>query len=174
MTETSDSELMGRYARGDADAFDQLFGRYDRPIFAFFLGRARCPDRAADLHQELFLRLHRFRDHFDSARPFTPWVFALARNVWHDDLRRRHGVVEREDGIEVEAVDEDFESRLLSGDQARRLLEVLAPRERALVLETAVVGYSYAELAPRTRRSVDSLKQAGSRALRKLRRRSAD
>jgi RNA polymerase sigma-70 factor (ECF subfamily) len=174
MSETSDSALMDRYAQGNADAFDQLFARYDRRVFAFFLGRAQCADRAADLHQELFLRLHRFRDRFDSARPFAPWIFALARNVWHDDLRRRHGVVESGEGIEVEAVDEDFESRLLSGNQAYRLLEALEPRERAIVLETAVAGFTYAELAPRAQRSVDSLKQAGARALRKLRRRSHD
>lgn len=172
MDEITDSELMGRYARGNADAFDQLFGRYDRRVFAFFLARARCPDRAADLHQELFLRLHRFRDHFDPARPFNPWIFALARNVWYDDLRRRHGLVESP--IEAEAIDDGFESRFVSRDQARRLLGTLAPRECELLLETAVAGFTYAELAPRAQRSVDSLKQAGSRALRKLRRRSAE
>ena len=72
MLESSDSELMDRYARGSADAFDQLFDRYDHRIFGFFIARARCPERAADLHQEVFLKLHRFRDRFDPARPFGP------------------------------------------------------------------------------------------------------
>lgn len=173
MDEISDSELMERYGRGDARAFDELFARYDGRMFGFFLQRARCRDRAADLHQELFLRLHRFRDRFDPTRPFTPWLFAMARNVWHDDLRRRHHLP-LEDRVDVEAVDEDFEARLLSRDQARHLLATLTPRARSLVLETAVVGFTYAELAPRARRSVDSLKQAGSRAVRKLRRRSGE
>ena len=171
MDKASDAELMDSYSRGDASAFDALFDRYDGRIFGFFMGRARCADRAADLHQELFLRLHRFRDRFDPARPFTPWIFALARNVWHDELRRRHGLLEGENENSVEAVDENFESLLLSRDQAKRLLDTLAPRERALVLDTAVAGFSYAELAPQAQRSVASLKQAGSRALRKLRRR---
>jgi RNA polymerase sigma-70 factor (ECF subfamily) len=174
MDEISDAELMDRYARGDAGAFDQLFDRYDLRIFAFFMGRARCPDRAADLHQEVFLRLHRFRDRFDPARPFGPWIFALARNVWHDELRRRHGLVEVDAQRALEAVDESFESQVLSRDHARQLLDTLAPRDRELVLATAVAGFTYAELAPPSRRSVDSLKQAGSRALRKLRRRSAE
>jgi RNA polymerase sigma factor (sigma-70 family) len=174
MDEISDSELMDRYGRGDAGAFDQLFERYDHRIFAFFMGRARCPDRAADLHQEVFLRLHRFRDRFDPARPFGPWIFALARNVWHDELRRRHGLVEIDARGELEAVDESFESQMLSRDHARQLLDTLAPRERELVLATAIAGFTYTELAAPLQRSMDSLKQAGSRALRKLRRRSVE
>lgn len=175
MDEIPDSELMDRYARGNAGAFDQLFDRYDHRIFAFFMGRARCPDRATDLHQEVFLRLHRFRDHFDPTRPFTPWLFALARNVWHDELRRRHGLRETDDpkGLD-EAIDESFESHVVSRDHARHLLATLAPRERELMLATVVAGFTYAELGPRAQRSVDSLKQAGSRALRKLRKRSVE
>jgi RNA polymerase sigma-70 factor (ECF subfamily) len=175
MNPISDAELMERYARGDASAFDALFDRYDRRIFAFFVGRTRCVERAADLHQELFLRLHRFRDRFDPARPFAPWVFALARNVWHDDLRRRHDLVDGGNAaIEVEATDASFESRVVARDEARRLIDCLAPDDRALVFDTAVAGFTYAELARPGIRSMDALKQAGSRALRRLRRRSAE
>ncbi len=174
MDPISDSALMDRYVRGNAQAFDELFARYDQRIFAFFLARTRCPERAADLHQELFLRLHRFREHFDAARPLGPWLFALARNVWHDELRHRHGLPEIAARDPVEAVDGSLESRLISRDRARRLVSELGPRDREVVLATAVAGFTYAELAPRAHRSVDSLKQAGARALRKLRRRATD
>jgi RNA polymerase sigma-70 factor (ECF subfamily) len=170
MESTADSDLMDRYAQGDASAFDALFGRYDSRVFAFFLARTRCPDRAADLHQELFLRLHRSRDHFDPTRPLAPWIFALARNVWHDDLRRSHGFVSSGcEAIDDQAADRGFESRLIARQEMSRLLDALTPADRALVVDTAVVGFTYGELASPGRRSMAALKQAGARALRRLR-----
>jgi RNA polymerase sigma-70 factor (ECF subfamily) len=167
-----DAELMDRYARGDLDAFDALFRRYDRRAFGFLLRRTRCPDRAADLHQELFLRVHRFRIRFDPTQPFAPWFFEVARNVWHDDLRRRHRLRHEVDGARADDLPagDDPERRVADRELTGRLLASLAPAQRALVVGTAVEGLSYPELAGQLGRSVVSLKQAGSRALRRLRR----
>lgn len=167
-----DGERMERYARGDLDAFDELFRRYDRRAFAFLLRRTRCPDRAADLHQELFLRVHRFRDCFDGTQPFAPWFFEIARNVWHDELRRRHRRpwVADDAPAELPGTGGDPEQSAGNRELVGQLLAALAPRQQAVVLGTAVEGLSYPELAGRVGRSVDSLKQAGSRAVRRLRR----
>jgi RNA polymerase sigma-70 factor (ECF subfamily) len=168
-----DAELMERYARGDLEAFEDLFRRYDRRAFGFLLRRTRCPERTADLHQELFLRIHRFRDRFDPKQPFAPWFFEVARNVWHDDLRRRHrlGPLPEErtitDGL---AAIEDPERSAGDRELTERLLARLSPGQREVLLMTAVEGLSYPELAVRTGGSIASLKQVGSRALRRLRR----
>jgi len=167
----SDAALMDRYARGDLDAFDALFRRYDRRAFGFLLRRTRCPDRAADLHQELFLRIHRFRERFDPHQRFAPWFFEVARNVWHDDLRRRHRLSELEESS-VDDVPSADDPERSAGDRelAGQLLAALGPGQQALVVGTAVEGLSYPELSGQVGRSVGSLKQAGSRALRRLRR----
>jgi RNA polymerase sigma-70 factor (ECF subfamily) len=166
-----DAELMAGYARGDLEAFDALFRRYDRRAFGFLLRRTRCPDRAADLHQELFLRIHRFRDRYDPTQPFAPWFFEVAHNVWHDDLRRRHRLGDREaaSAEDVLAAD-DPERSVGERELAGQLLAALAPPQQAVILGTAVEGFSYPELAGRVGRSPASLKQAGARALRRLRR----
>lgn len=168
-----DAELMERYARGDGEAFDALFRRYDRRAFGFLLRRTRCPERAADLHQELFLRIHRFRDRFDPTQSFSPWFFEVARNVWKDDLRRRH----RPDPLrratnttdEVAAVGNP-ERSTANREMARWLLSRLSTGQQTILLSTAVEGLSYPELAGRAGGSAASARQAGSRALRRLRR----
>lgn len=167
-----DGALMERYARGDLDAFDALFRRYDRRAFGFLLRRTRCPDRAADLHQELFLRVHRFRDRFDGTQRFAPWFFEVARNVWHDELRRRHRRpdVAEEAAAELPSAAADPEQSAGNRELAGQLLAALAPGQQAVVVGTAVEGLSYPELAGRVGRSVGALKQAGSRAVRRLRR----
>lgn len=170
--EESDAELMDRYARGDLEAFDVLFGRYDRRAFAFLLRRTRCAERAADLHQELFLRIHRFRHHFDPAQQFAPWFFSVTRNVWHDDLRRRHRLPDAIHDVSVDCLPaaDDPERSARDRELAGQLLSALGPSQQALVIGSTVEGLSYPELSGQMGRSADSLKQAGSRALRRLRR----
>jgi RNA polymerase sigma-70 factor (ECF subfamily) len=168
----SDAELMDRYARGDLEAFDVLFGRYDRRAFAFLLRRTRCAERAADLHQELFLRIHRFRHHFDPEQRFAPWFFSVARNVWHEELRRRHRLPNEVHDVSADCFPaaDDPERSARDRELAGQLLSALGPSQQALVIGTTVEGFSYPELAGQVGRSADSLKQAGSRALRRLRR----
>ena len=166
-----DAELMNRYARGDAAAFEELFGRYERRALGFYLRRTHCPDRAADLLQELFLRLHRFRDRFDSSQPFSPWFFEVARNVWHDDLRRIHRLREEPEERVTSAASRSGspEQCAIVREEVEVLLGVLTRQQRSVVVATAVEGWSYADLAGRSEASVAALKQVGSRALRKLR-----
>src|SRR5215470_14100314 len=86
--EPSDEVLMRRYARGDEAAFQLLFRRYRRPVFEFFRRRTQSDERAADLSQELFLRLHSARATFRPDGAFQPWFFRIARHLCIDDLRR--------------------------------------------------------------------------------------
>src|SRR5262245_31872249 len=85
-----DEVLMERYARGDSVAFDELFRRYEPQAYAFFLKRTRSPERARDLYQELFLRIHRARAVYDPSRPFAPWFFHIAHHLLLDDQQRAY------------------------------------------------------------------------------------
>ena len=46
MGEIPDSKLMEQYVEGCSSAFDELFGRYERRAYAYFLKRSRSPERA--------------------------------------------------------------------------------------------------------------------------------
>ena len=77
VVELSDETLMDLYARGDGLAFDELFARYQQRAYAFFLRHTRSEDRAAELYQELFLRLHCAREGYDpvyGARPLRRFI----------------------------------------------------------------------------------------------------
>ncbi len=170
MMDVSDSELMERYANGDAVAFEALFARYERRAFQYFMRRTGSNDRASDLYQELFLRLHRFRDRYDPSRPFAPWFFQIAHNVLVDEARR----AARQQEV---ALDDEGTSSLEQGpenhiDLRRRALLLLnrLPAEQGAILVAAKVeGLEYGEIANRAGRSVDAVKQSASRALRRLR-----
>ncbi len=168
--EESDESLMQRYADGDPDAFEELFRRYEPRAYGFFLKRTGSPQRAEDLYQELFLRIHRNRDRYDPARPFAPWFFQIANRLLIDDHRRafrNHEVPigDREPRTERPRSEDVVADR----EQIGYLLHVLSPEERYVVQSAKVEGIGYPELAEHLGKSVDAVKKMASRALQRLR-----
>lgn len=170
MSDRTDAELMELYAEGSAEAFEELFARYERRAFDYFLRRTGSEDRAGDLYQELFLRLHRFRDRYDCSRPFAPWFFRVARNVLMEDLRRsmrRREVLLEDDRSQV--AEAGIERQIDGRRESARLLSLI-PEEHARILAAAKIqGLGYAEIAQSLGKSADAVKQCASRALRRLR-----
>ncbi|MHB0877123.1 MAG: RNA polymerase sigma factor [Anaerolineae bacterium] len=71
--------------------FDDLYAEQHRPVYAYLLGAVGDRDVAADLLQEVFLRLWQHRA-TAAAVPVERrrfWLFRVARNVRLDHYRRR-------------------------------------------------------------------------------------
>lgn len=171
--ELSDERLMERYASGDGDAFQELFRRYERRAFAYFLRRTGCEQRAGDLYQELFLHLHRGRRSYDPSRPFAPWFFRVAQYLLVDERRRASRRPEvplaesdRADGAA------DAEQVLGDAESTRVVASRLSPIERHVLFGAKVDGRDYAEIAREIGKSVVAVKKLASRAMQRLR--SAD
>ena len=165
----SDEQLMARYADGDLDAFDELFRRYEPRAYAFFFQRTRSHQRAEDLYQELFLRIHRARDRYDPTRAFTPWFFQIANRLLIDDRRRAYRSQELPiEDWEPAAPLPGSEILVSEREEVSQLLHALSPEERYVVLSAKVVGISYPELAEHLGKSVDAVKKMASRAIRRL------
>lgn len=166
----SDEALMDAYARGDPDAFDELFRRYGSRAHGFFLRRTRCPERAADLLQELFLKLHRARRSFLPERRFEPWFFQIARNLLVDERRRRGPVLELlVEELHASASARDPEHEAASREALGQALAVLSPDDRFLVSAAKGTGVGSREIARVLGRTPDAVRQSTSRALRRLR-----
>jgi RNA polymerase sigma factor (sigma-70 family) len=172
----ADEVLMERYVGGDATAFDELFRRYEPRAFSYFFRRTGSRDRAQDLYQDLFLRIHRARDAYDSRRPFSPWFFQIAHRLLIDDQRRAYRSQElslEERQSEAAAVTWDQASAVSERDQLAQLLDGLSTHERHVLVRAKVEGVSYAVIADQLGKSVDAVKQVASRAVRRLRASSA-
>lgn len=161
-----DEELMARYAAGDLEAFEELFGRYEARAYGFFLRRTRSPSRADDLYQQLFLRVHRARSRYDPTRPFSPWFFQIARRLLVDDHRRAFrsqeiSIADRE--VCADRVESD--QLLVDRERLGAALGSLSGEERELVLSAKLDGVGYPELAGRLGKSVGAVKKAVSRAV---------
>lgn len=86
--ESSLEDLMGRYVDGDIRAFDELFRRLSPRLYGYLIRLTRRPDRAEDLVQITFAKVHRARAGYLRGAPVMPWVFAIGRRAFFDEVRR--------------------------------------------------------------------------------------
>src|SRR5262249_21600463 len=117
----TDADLLAA-ARTDASAFRAFYERYAERVHRYHLRRTREPEVAYDLTAETFAQAWfargRFRDRVDGSA--GPWLFAIARNVLVDSVRRRRlerSACERL-GVVVEASADPDESWLDGLDEA--------------------------------------------------------
>jgi RNA polymerase sigma-70 factor (ECF subfamily) len=75
--------------RGDRDAFASLMARFQNRLYRYLLRWVRNHATAEDLFQQTWMRIIANIHRFDTRRSFEPWLFAIARNLVMDHLRRR-------------------------------------------------------------------------------------
>ncbi|RMG09094.1 MAG: RNA polymerase sigma factor [Planctomycetota bacterium] len=85
----TDEELVVRLRAGDAPALRLLMERYERSLYGYLRRLLGTEQDAEDAFQEVFLRVLRALDRFDSQRRFRPWLYAIATNLARNLHRRR-------------------------------------------------------------------------------------
>lgn len=89
MNTFDDTKLIERMRNGDTDAFNLLFERYKRPLYAYVLKMARNRSEADDLFQETFLRILKNIKRYNHKGRFLSWTFTIATNLMRDTHRKK-------------------------------------------------------------------------------------
>jgi RNA polymerase sigma factor (sigma-70 family) len=161
-------EVLQRFAAGDLDAFESLFGQHQRDVYRWIVRIARDPAVAEDLSVETFWRMHRGHAGFQPDASFAAWLRRIATNVALDHLRRRRPYVELPDEIAAEqkpdsAVQEQTRVAL------RKAFGELPPRLRVVAQLGLVEDETYPEIAEALGISAGAAKTRMFRAVRLLR-----
>ncbi len=80
---------MARAQGGDRDAYRMLLEEIGPIVLGWLRRWLADPEDLADVYQDTLVHLHQARHTYDPARPFEPWLFAIARNAAADHGRRR-------------------------------------------------------------------------------------
>lgn len=86
--ETDDAQLMSRYAKGDVAAFETLYGRHKGPLYRYFLRQWGDPEAAAELFQEVWIRVIRARERYQPTAPFNTYLYHIGHNCLVDHYRK--------------------------------------------------------------------------------------
>ncbi len=167
----TDVELMLAYQRGDIEAFEELFSRYQGRLFSYLYRSLGDRAEAEDLFQTLFLRLHRARKTYRPEAAFSTWVYTIARNLVRDALEKK-AVGEKAFGPEAEGETQNTpEVALGQKELALRLQKAflsLTPQQREILWLSKYEGFSFPQIAEILGCSVSAAKVRAFRALKAL------
>jgi RNA polymerase sigma-70 factor (ECF subfamily) len=157
------NDLIEAHLQGDPRAFGQIVDGYRVRLLNFVYRMIGDRERAEDLVQEAFLRVHRHLDRFDRSRKFSTWIYTIASNLAKNELRNRsRSPLVLFQSFRHPAGDEEFRpleqedygnrpDELYSGRQLRELVDrtvaQLAQHHREVFVLRELEGKSYEEIA---------------------------
>lgn len=170
LSELSDEELMVEFKLANYDAFLILYERYAPRAFGFIKSRVGSVERAEDILQEVFFKLHRFKEKFDASQPFIPWFFTLCRNTLLDFNRIEKRQMEASKNLLQESEISFSHSPEAVGQQDFSIIESLNLKEREVLTLRYEEDLPFKKVAKLTGLSASNVRKIASRAIEKLRR----
>lgn len=161
-----DTALMKNLLRQDVNAFEQLYGRHSRTVYALVLRILQQAATAEEVVQDVFLQLWRNAAAYDAERgPFAPWLLTLARNRALDHLRlkseRQRRREDQTDELPPVASAPEYEREL---DERRRVERIrslmggLLPQQRRAIELAYFEGLSHSEIAEKLKEPLGTVK----------------
>ena len=83
----SDEVLALSAGEGSISAFEELFGRYKKPILNFIYRLIGNRETAEEVAQETFIKAYNSLGIFDPKRKFSTWLYTIARNLAKNSIR---------------------------------------------------------------------------------------
>jgi RNA polymerase sigma-70 factor (ECF subfamily) len=174
------ADLIQAHLTGDPKAFRSLVTRFQGRLLNFIYRMIGDRERAEDLVQEAFVRVHRHLHRFDPARKFSTWIYTIASNLAKNELRNRSrsplvmfsSLRDRLMGDTLVPVQyEDLKSRadeMFHDRDLRELVEQtvarLSPRHREVFVLRELEGKSYEEIAEVMHCNIGTVKSRLNRA----------
>jgi RNA polymerase sigma factor (sigma-70 family) len=158
-------KLMALAQAGEAEAYRTVLSACQSWLTRYYSGRI-APHQIDDLVQDTLISVHRKRETYDPTRPFLPWLAAIARYRWVDQLRRTYRANETEllDDIVADPVRGDVTAQV----SLARLMDQIPERQAHVIRLVKIEGYSITEAALRTGQSEPLVKVNIHRGLKKL------
>jgi RNA polymerase sigma-70 factor (ECF subfamily) len=165
---------MARAQGGDRDAYRRLLEEIAPYVRALAGQRMQNRGDVEDVVQETLLTVHAVRRTYDPARPFGPWLVAIANRRIADALRRHGRAGAREVPLEPEhetfaGPEANYQEAASEARLLREAVENLPAGQRQAIQLLKLKEMSLKEAAAASGMSVAALKVAAHRALKRLR-----
>lgn len=171
----TDHDLMIAVRAGEIQRLADLFERYQRKLYGFFLRMTNQPAVSEDLVQTVFQRILKYRHTYRDEGKFTAWIYHLARTVAADHFRKTSSAALPTDPANlVDQPDpgpQPAELAALAEETAllRDALAHLPVAQRELIVLSRLQRLDHKEIARLLDCSIGAVKVRSHRALQDLR-----
>jgi RNA polymerase sigma-70 factor (ECF subfamily) len=179
LREIDDTALVNAFLAGESRSFDVLVERYQARLLNFVYRIVGDRERAEDLVQEVFIRVHRHLGRFDRSKKFSTWIYTIASNLGKNELRNRarnplvlftsitQGWDDEERPLEFEdpsaRPDDQFRKRHVK-ELVEQSVAKLPKHHREVFVLREIEGRSYEEIAEITHCNLGTVKSRLNRA----------
>lgn len=147
-----DIELVERLQKGDVEAFDLIYNKYSRKLYAFGLKYLKSPAETEELIQSVFLKIWENYKNLKKESSFKSYLFTIAYNDICKIFRKRNYLQkfisdtlyensqsssETEDGIDYQFVLE----------RVQKIIEKLPEKQKTIFVKSRQEGKSTKEIA---------------------------
>ena len=161
-----DATLARRLLQKDVEAFEQLYERHSRIVYALVLRILQQGSTAEEVVQDVFLQVWRNARHYDEQRgPFIPWLMTLARNRALDRLRLKSERQRRQEAqteefppvLEVPQFEQILDEKRRA-ERVRALMASLHPQQKKAIELAFFEGLSHSEIAESLKEPLGTVK----------------
>ncbi len=131
----TDEELVAKSIGGDAESFNELILRWERPIYALAYRTIGREEDARDVCQETFLRAFRALPGFRGQSKFSSWLYRIALNLCRDWMRR-----ERRTPVVQAPEDMDLLELAAAAEPSESIEELVARKDLMRGVERVMAG----------------------------------
>ena len=178
----SDEELLDRYAQGEHLAFEVFFHRHRGRVYHYISKKVNQPELAAELSQDVFLKLHSKIHLYKSNSPALSWLFTIVFNTCVDSWRKNGKNFPRtlplhEDSLSINqsemiSTDQNWQNIKDSVSENENLncaVKNLSAEQRTVLEGRILEDKSFTLLSQQLGKTEVALRKIYSRAIQKLR-----
>jgi RNA polymerase sigma factor (sigma-70 family) len=134
LAQETDENLMLRFGRGEAAAFEFLYRRHESRVFRYLQRNVKNEATANDLTQEVWFAVVRGAANYQPTAKFTTWLFTIAHNRTVDMIRANHRLQSLDAGDDADPEASSPLERLADSAKLEPLAQVQSQDEAAALL----------------------------------------
>ncbi|MCX6557913.1 MAG: RNA polymerase sigma factor [Candidatus Aminicenantes bacterium] len=146
------AETLLRCRNGDQEAWNMLINAYFKAVYNIALNFFADRDIAADVTQDIFLKMYNNLEKFKEEKNFTAWLFTISRNYCIDYWRKNKKYLlnsqELDEKVSLPSpTPEDNVVRESEIRELRKKITQLEPELRVMLILRDIQDLSYREIA---------------------------